>query len=144
MPDIRITVDGRSALTTAQAAARRGISPAGMRAVLADHDIVPAAHLDGRTPLYHLDDLNLLPGRRGAEMTTERALEILRTAKPCGQPNTVVPNEHVHDTECDRITGRYTGAEALALADHGLAAQAASGEIYATAKGRRAIADADT
>lgn len=49
---IRITVDGRLALTTAQIAERYGISRDAMRTELRRYAIEPADHLDARTPLY--------------------------------------------------------------------------------------------
>ena len=49
---IRITVDGRLALTTAQLAARHGISRDAMRSEFRRYAIEPADHLDARTPLY--------------------------------------------------------------------------------------------
>jgi hypothetical protein len=54
---IEILVDGRPVLTTAQAAALRGITVAGMRAVIRQAGIRPVAHLDERTPLYDPRDL---------------------------------------------------------------------------------------
>jgi len=53
-PRIRITVDGKPASTTAQAAARHGVKPATLRAQLSRGEVPvePAAYLDARTPLY--------------------------------------------------------------------------------------------
>lgn len=65
--DIEIYGDGRRLLTTAQAAADRGITLAGMRKVLSQSGIQPVAYLDGRTPLYALAALaRLNPPGRGA------------------------------------------------------------------------------
>ena len=56
MPEIRVTVDGRPALTVDQAAARYGLPPATMRKtlarLLAAGAIAEPAHLDARTPLH--------------------------------------------------------------------------------------------
>lgn len=62
MPDIRITVDGRPALTTAQAAQRHGYTPAAMRALLSArrYNLAPAAMLDPRTPLYDQESVREL------------------------------------------------------------------------------------
>ncbi len=64
MPDIRITVDGRPALTTAQAAARHGRPVPQMRDLLSARrlNVAPAAHLDDRTPLYDLERLDAAVG----------------------------------------------------------------------------------
>jgi hypothetical protein len=51
MPEIRITVDGKLALTTAQLAAEFGIGESGMRDALRREGIEPVATLLGR-PLY--------------------------------------------------------------------------------------------
>lgn len=59
--EIEIFVDGQPVVTTAQAAKARGITPAGMRAVLRQHGVQPVAHLDARTPLYDLAELDRLP-----------------------------------------------------------------------------------
>lgn len=67
MSQIEILVDGRHAVTTKQAAKARGITVAGMRKVLSQNGVEPVAELDGRTPLYDLDDLaGLNPPGRGA------------------------------------------------------------------------------
>ncbi len=67
MAQIRITVDGRLALTTAQAATRHDRSRAAMRMLLARLDLEPVAQLDDRTPLYAAAPLDkaikALPGR---------------------------------------------------------------------------------
>lgn len=54
MPDIRITVDGRPALTTAMIAEQRGRSAGVVRDLLSArrYDLAPVAELDSRTPLY--------------------------------------------------------------------------------------------
>lgn len=59
-PVIRITVDGRPALTVAQAAARLGIPASGLRRDLAREAgaPVPVAPLDARTPLYDAGDID--------------------------------------------------------------------------------------
>lgn len=51
-PEIRITVDGKLALTTAQLAAEMGIEPVTARTEIKRLAITPVAHLDSRTPLY--------------------------------------------------------------------------------------------
>lgn len=58
-PQIRITVDGKLALTTAQAAVEHGYDPASstMRAEIRRLGITPVAHLDTRTPLYNAVEL---------------------------------------------------------------------------------------
>ncbi len=58
MPDIRITVDGRPALTTGQAAQRCGISLGAMRKLLQRHKVEPVAALDRRTPLYDAETID--------------------------------------------------------------------------------------
>ncbi len=67
MPTIRITVDGRLALTTAQAATRHDRTRAVMRMLLSRCGVEPVAHLDDRTPLYSAVALDraikALPGR---------------------------------------------------------------------------------
>ncbi len=63
-PDIRITVNGRPAVTTAQAAAQRGISAAGMRANLYRWRLQPVAELDG-LPLYDAEQLESAGRGRG-------------------------------------------------------------------------------
>lgn len=59
MGAIRITYDGKLALTTAQAAARYGLSLAGMRTALhrLNFPALPEA-LDRRTPLYAAAELD--------------------------------------------------------------------------------------
>jgi hypothetical protein len=59
--EVQILVDGKPAVTTKQAAAKRGITPAGMRAVLNQHGVEPVTYLDDRTPLYDADVLDRLP-----------------------------------------------------------------------------------
>lgn len=61
MPDIHITVDGRPALTTAQAASRRGISPASMRKLFSRRGLDPVGHLEG-LPLYDVEAVGRLGG----------------------------------------------------------------------------------
>ena len=65
---IRITYDGKLALTTAQAAERYGLAVSSMRAALSRLGVAPLAEaLDGRTPLYLAAALDPLmkarPGR---------------------------------------------------------------------------------
>lgn len=68
MAQINITYDGRPAITTAQAAARYGLSMDAMRKALnraTDVHALPEM-LDGRTLLYFVDDLDrAIPGRPG-------------------------------------------------------------------------------
>ncbi len=71
MPNIRITVDGRPALTTAQAALRRGVDQAGLRRVLSRMGIEPIAHLDDRTPLYSRAQIDKLPPPRALKQAAE-------------------------------------------------------------------------
>ena len=52
MTTIRITCDGKLALTTAQAADRHGLELATMRQIIKRANLEPAAMLDNRTPLY--------------------------------------------------------------------------------------------
>jgi len=52
MPTIRITVDGKPAVTVEQAADRYGLKPASVRSLLVRNDVEPDAYLDGRKPLY--------------------------------------------------------------------------------------------
>lgn len=68
MDDVQILIEDRPVVTTAQAAAARGITPAGMRAVINQNGIRPVAHLDRRTPLYDAEELDraLPPAGRGA------------------------------------------------------------------------------
>lgn len=78
MPTIRITVDGRLALTVEQAAARYGIQPSSMSAALVRLGVQPDAALDGRKKLYLAASLDAImkarPGK-GANLTAEaRAL----------------------------------------------------------------------
>lgn len=49
---IRITVDGKLALTTAQFAVETGADPATLRSEFRRLGITPVAYLDARTPLY--------------------------------------------------------------------------------------------
>jgi len=49
---IKITVDGRLALTTRQWADRLGVSPVTVRTEIRRLGVEPVAHLDARTPLY--------------------------------------------------------------------------------------------
>lgn len=62
MPDIRITVDGRPALTTAQAAQRHARTPAEMRSLFSArrYGLPSVADLDRRTPLYDVDAVDAL------------------------------------------------------------------------------------
>ena len=60
MPTIRITVDGKLALTVEQAAARYGLHLSSMRAALTrlGGAITPVADLDGRKKVYLAADLD--------------------------------------------------------------------------------------
>lgn len=67
-PTIRITVNGKPALTIAQAAERYGLAPSSIRSALTrlGDAITPAAELDSRTPLYLVTALDrALAGRPG-------------------------------------------------------------------------------
>lgn len=74
-PQIRVTVDGRLAVTTAQAALRYGRTLANMRTLLSRLSIEPVAHLDSRTPLYAAVPLDktikAMPGK-GANLRTRK------------------------------------------------------------------------
>lgn len=69
MPTVRITVDGKLALTVEQAAARYDLKPSSMRGELTrlGTAVSAAAMLDGRKPLYFATALDALmrsrPGR---------------------------------------------------------------------------------
>lgn len=52
MPTIRITVDGKQALTTRQLAEEFHLDPASVRSAIKRLGLEPVAHLDERTPLY--------------------------------------------------------------------------------------------
>lgn len=60
MPVVRITVDGRLALTVELAAERYGLRPSSVRGELTrlKGKIVPVAYLDGRKPLYLARELD--------------------------------------------------------------------------------------
>jgi hypothetical protein len=66
---IRILVDGKLALTTAQAAAEFGYDPKAstMRTIIRELGLTPVADLDARTPLYGAVELrkavNARPGK---------------------------------------------------------------------------------
>jgi hypothetical protein len=63
---LRITLDGRLALTVEQAAARYGLKPHSMTSALSRLRVVPDAMLDGRKPLYLALRLDaLMKGRPG-------------------------------------------------------------------------------
>lgn len=78
MGKLLITYDGRPVLTTAQAAKRYGLTPASMRKEIARQGLEPVPEsLDGRTPLYLVDELDVAmkarPGRGRARAATRRA-----------------------------------------------------------------------
>lgn len=52
MGQVRITVDGKLALTTRQLAAELGLDPASVRSAIKRLGLQPVEHLDERTPLY--------------------------------------------------------------------------------------------
>lgn len=66
-PVIRITVDGKLALTVEQAAARHGMQPSSMSALITRERIEPVASLDGKKRLYAAAALDAIvrarPGR---------------------------------------------------------------------------------
>lgn len=70
-PIIRITVNGRKALTVDQLAGETGLKPGSVRPALKRLGVTPDAHLDGRTPLYlagpTLKRLRERPGRWPSE-----------------------------------------------------------------------------
>jgi hypothetical protein len=51
-PRVRITVDGKLALTTTQAAERHRVKTVTMRGELRRYGVAPVTPLDERTPLY--------------------------------------------------------------------------------------------
>lgn len=76
--NIRITVDGKHALTTRQAAERYGIQDASMRTAIRRYEVEAIAHLDERTPLYPTAALDKVmrdrpgPGRPAKATTSKR------------------------------------------------------------------------
>lgn len=73
-PVIRITVDGRLALTVEQAAARYSLQPSSMSAALSRLSVEPDANLDGKKKLYlaaRLDALMKARPGKGANLTAE-------------------------------------------------------------------------
>lgn len=78
MPVIRITVDGRLALTVEQAAARYGLQPSSMSAALTrlGDQVQVAAELDGRKKLYFAADLDqVMKARPGKGANLRKAVE---------------------------------------------------------------------
>lgn len=73
-PQIRITIDGRLALTVEQAAERYGLTRGGMSAALSRLTVAHDAMLDGRKPLYLASRLDKAmkerPGK-GSNLTAE-------------------------------------------------------------------------
>jgi len=77
MATIKITYDGKRALTTSQAAQRYGMTPITMRKILSRIDVEPFPEsLDARTPLYPATDLDRAmrarPGSGARPRRTER------------------------------------------------------------------------
>lgn len=74
MANIRITYDGKLALTTAQAAARYGLELVAMRKALSRLPIQPLPEpLDARTPLYLATELDAaMRARPGKGVRTVR------------------------------------------------------------------------
>jgi hypothetical protein len=60
VPDIRITVAGRPALTTEQAALRHGRGLSQMRTLFARYKIEPVAYLNPRMALYDEEQVSAL------------------------------------------------------------------------------------
>ena len=88
-PVVRVTVDGKLALTTGQAAGRHDREVTQMRVLLHRLGVKPAAHLDGR-PIYlaALVDraIKAMPGK-GANLTkAARAKRGSRRAREVEQP----------------------------------------------------------
>ena len=70
-PRVRITIDGRAALTVEQAAARYGLRLGSMSAALSRLGVQPDAHLDGRKKLYlatRLDEIMKARPGKGANL----------------------------------------------------------------------------
>jgi len=65
-PIVRITVDGKLALTVEQAGARYGLNPGPMRVQLTrfGSQVEPVTYLDGRKPLYLAAVLDALMNAR--------------------------------------------------------------------------------
>lgn len=59
-PRVRVTVDGRLALTVEQAAARYGVPESGMRTIIARAGtaLISPANISGRMRLYYATDLD--------------------------------------------------------------------------------------
>ena len=69
MPDIRITVDGRPALTTEQAAHRHGRGLSQMRTLISRYKVKPVAYLNPRMALYDEGQIAALrPRSEGGEL----------------------------------------------------------------------------
>jgi len=70
-PRVRITIDGRTAVTVEQAAARYGLKPGSMSAALSRLGVQPDAQLDGRKKLYlvaRLDEIMKARPGKGANL----------------------------------------------------------------------------
>lgn len=71
MPHVRITIDGKTALTVEQAATRYGLKPSSMSAALSRLAVEPDAELDGRKKLYlatRLDEIIKTRPGKGANL----------------------------------------------------------------------------
>jgi hypothetical protein len=59
-PVIRITVDGKLALTVEQAAARKGVGASSMRGEISRYQVQPVADLDGKKKLYSAKEIDAM------------------------------------------------------------------------------------
>lgn len=76
MPAVRITVDGRLAVTVEQAAERYGLAASSVRAIITRERIEPDAELDGRKKLYLATRLDaILRARPGKGSNLRRSAD---------------------------------------------------------------------
>jgi hypothetical protein len=81
MPQIRITVDGRLALTVEQAATRYKMEASSVRSMISRLQLEPAASLDGRKHLYLAAALDVaVKARPGKGANLRRSSEAMPAA----------------------------------------------------------------
>lgn len=76
MPEIRILVDGKPALTIDMAATRHNLKPSSVRSAISRAGAEPVAWLDARTPLHLVKGLDrILADRPGRGVRPPKAAE---------------------------------------------------------------------